>query len=248
MSSYLGPVADNPETTSLMRATILVLAGLILTACSSDISRAKQAVEESLVITEDLEFEDVRRHPGDVVCGRYSASAPYQQPRYKNQPFIMLAGVLDMIPSETDWQFYCNDDHATALLEQIGLGPFTADNAELMQITRDLSLLADALEAYYQDNHYYPSADQGLRALLEKPESQRPLPNYREGGYLRTLPQDPWGRPYQYSEEQWGRVKGKYTLTTLGKSAQQGGMGREADVSSRHLPYLQHVARLLVAD
>ncbi|PLW68831.1 hypothetical protein C0039_10825 [Pseudohalioglobus lutimaris] len=220
----------------------------MLAACSSDISLAKQAVEDSLTITTDLEFQELDAYPGNVVCGSFSAYVSYSEPRQLNQPFIVANGALNKRPSEDDWQFYCNDDQASALYAVTGIGPFTADSTELIKITADFALIADALEAYYRDNYYYPSAEQGLQALVEKPTSGRQLGSYRDGGYLDAVPTDPWGHAYRYEEEQWGRTKGSFVLKTLGLSAQPGGDGANADISSRVLPYLQHLARMQGVD
>ncbi len=126
-----------------------------------------------------------------------------------------------------------------------GIGPFTKDSKELIKITADLALINEALEAYYRDNYYYPTAAQGLQALVEQPKVERQVGSYREGGYLEAIPKDPWNNAYLYEEEQWGRTKGSFTVTTLGLSAQPGGAGTEADISTRVLPYLQHLARTL---
>ncbi len=225
-----------------------LVAAALLAGCSSDVDRAREAVTDSLVITTDLEFHDLETFPGEVVCGSFSAYTSYSEPRVEHQPFLYRRGNVDKAPSARDLKFYCSADHSNTLLEMSGIGPFTADNDALAQITRDMTLLTAALEAYYADNHVYPTAAQGLAALVSKPEGGRPLPRYREGGYLKSVPSDPFGNPYRYSEVQWGRTKGRFTLSTLGRSAQPGGGGDEADVSTEYLPYLQHIALLLGVD
>lgn len=63
---------------------------------------------------------------------------------------------------------------------------------------QDIRAIKSALDMYKLDNYRYPTTDQGLEALVNRPESGPEAPNYREGGYLRKVPQDPWGNPYQY--------------------------------------------------
>lgn len=223
----------------------LVLTALLmmLAACSADTQRARQLVADSLPITEDLEFHALRSYPGDVVCGEFSATTSYVRPREENRPFIVRGDELDKSPGDLETKIYCTDDPAGALLQETGIGPVSADNQALVKIIRDYNLLATALEAYYIDNYYYPDTEQGLEALVSRPEQGRRPPGYRDGGYLPEVPLDPWNKPYIYTEEQWARVKGHYEITTLGRAGEQGGGGAEADISSRYLPYLLHAAR-----
>lgn len=222
----------------------LLLLALSLAACSSDEQRARQLLADSLKIKEDLEFHELRTYPGNVVCGEFSATTSYTGPREEHRPFIVIGDKLEKSPLTADLRIYCKEDPARALQEAYGVGPVDASNTALIKILSDYSRLAGALEAYYTDNYYYPTAEQGLAALVSRPEDGRPLSRYREGGYLDSIPTDPWNRPYLYSEEQWGRTKGRYEVKTLGRSGEPGGEGAEADVSSGHLPYLQHVARV----
>ncbi|MDZ7277555.1 type II secretion system major pseudopilin GspG [Pantoea eucrina] len=73
------------------------------------------------------------------------------------------------------------------------------DRADRQKAVSDLVTLENALEMYKLDNGRYPTAEQGLNALATKPDLA-PVPrNYREGGYLRRLPRDPWDNDYQLS-------------------------------------------------
>jgi general secretion pathway protein G len=71
------------------------------------------------------------------------------------------------------------------------------EQARIVKSRQDLRALEAALNLYKLDNYVYPSTDQGLEALVEKPSSPEP-PNWKEGGYVDRLPQDPWKQPYQY--------------------------------------------------
>ncbi len=62
----------------------------------------------------------------------------------------------------------------------------------------DLTTIATALDIYKLDNYSYPSTQQGLEALVEKPSGQPEAKNWSADGYLKKLPIDPWGNPYQY--------------------------------------------------
>lgn len=71
------------------------------------------------------------------------------------------------------------------------------DKADHQKAISDLISLENALDMYRLDNGRYPSEEQGLRSLVKRPEVA-PLPRYyREDGYVRRLPQDPWGNDYQ---------------------------------------------------
>lgn len=224
----------------------LITLTTFIAACSSDLQLARQLVADSLVLKDDLEFHDLRSYPGDVVCGEFSATTSFTRPRVEHQPFIVVHGQLDKSPSTSDQTIFCTDDPAMALLEMTGIGPITAESRDLAKVVHDFTVLSAALEAYYDDNHYYPTEAQGLAALATRPEDS--LSRYREGGYLKEIPIDPWNRPYRYTEEQWGRTKGHYELKTLGRSGTPGGGGAENDISSNSLTYLQHVARVAGLD
>jgi len=94
-----------------------------------------------------------------------------------------------------------------------------------------IELLGLALEAYRLDNDYYPSTVQGLQALRARPDGQPEATNWR-GPYLKkTIPLDPWGRPYVYKSP--GDVNPQsYDLLTYGRDGQLGGTSEDADITS----------------
>ena len=101
------------------------------------------------------------------------------------------------------------------------------EKARIAKANQDLRALESALEMYRLDNFHYPSTDQGLRALVEKPADAK---NWKEGGYLRDLEKDPWGNDYHY---QYPGAHGKqYDLYTLGADGQEGGDGADADIGN----------------
>jgi general secretion pathway protein G len=102
-----------------------------------------------------------------------------------------------------------------------------ADDARATAAKTDVNNLMQALKLYRLDNQRYPSAEQGLQALVTKP-SVGPVPgNWRP--YLEKLPNDPWGRAYVYLNP---GVKGEIDVMSLGADGQAGGEGKNADVGS----------------
>ena len=94
-----------------------------------------------------------------------------------------------------------------------------------------IELLGVALDSYRLDNGSYPTTEQGLEALRERPVRE-PVPANWKGPYLRkAVPLDPWGRPYLYAVEAAGGAAAGFELGTLGKDGKPGGEGEDADLS-----------------
>jgi general secretion pathway protein G len=94
-----------------------------------------------------------------------------------------------------------------------------------------IELMGVALDNYRLDNGAYPTTEQGLAALQEKPAREPASPNWR-GPYLKkAVPVDPWGRAYSYASP-GEHTPGGYDLWTLGRDGQQGGENDNADVTS----------------
>jgi general secretion pathway protein G len=96
----------------------------------------------------------------------------------------------------------------------------------------DIATLESALEQYRLDNLTYPSTSDGLNALLAPPPGLAQPERYRMGGYIKKLPADPWGNPYQYAAP--GR-KGAFDIYSLGADGQTGGESENADLYSSDL-------------
>jgi general secretion pathway protein G len=106
------------------------------------------------------------------------------------------------------------------------------DEARVMAAKQDIAAIGQALKLYRLDNMRYPSTEQGLQALVAKPSLQ-PIPsNWKAGGYLEKLPNDPWGAPYQYLQP--GR-NGEMDIYSLGADSQPGGEGNDADIGNWNL-------------
>ncbi|MDD2712510.1 MAG: type II secretion system major pseudopilin GspG [Simplicispira sp.] len=102
-----------------------------------------------------------------------------------------------------------------------------ADDARATAARTDVANTLQALKLYRLDNQRYPTSEQGLQALIAKPTTA-PLPlNWRP--YLEKLPNDPWGRPYQYLNP---GVKGEIDVMSFGADGQPGGEGKDADIGS----------------
>ena len=102
-----------------------------------------------------------------------------------------------------------------------------ADDARATAAKTDVNNLMQALKLYKLDNQRYPTAEQGLQALLLKPTTPPVPSNWKR--YVEKLPNDPWGRPYQYLNP---GVKGEIDVMSFGADGQPGGEGKNADVGS----------------
>ena len=103
------------------------------------------------------------------------------------------------------------------------------DEARVTAAKADISTLVDALERYYMDNSTYPTTDQGLAALVEKPTVSPEPKNWRAQGYIKRkkMLQDPWSNEYRYISP---GASGPYDLYSLGSDSQEGGEGVQADI------------------
>ena len=70
--------------------------------------------------------------------------------------------------------------------------------AQVVSAKQNVVAIENALELYKLDNGFYPTSEQGLKALVTKPTTEPIPPNWEPGGYLKQLPLDPWGHPFHY--------------------------------------------------
>jgi len=103
------------------------------------------------------------------------------------------------------------------------------DDAKIADAKVQVRNIETALKLYKLDNGVFPSSDQGLSALVEKPAAGVIPKNYREGGYLESkqLPKDPWGNDYVYLSP---GEHGDYDLCSYGADGARGGEGKAADI------------------
>lgn len=104
------------------------------------------------------------------------------------------------------------------------------DEARITRAKSDLRLYESALDLYRMDNFKYPTTDQGLDALVHRPNDPN-LKNWRPEGYVKQLSKDPWGHDYVYVSP--GTSGAPYDLMSLGADGQVGGTGNDADISIR---------------
>jgi general secretion pathway protein G len=109
------------------------------------------------------------------------------------------------------------------------VAPNIMDKPEQARMTKaqfDIRALESALDSYRLDMGTYPSTDGGLEALTSKPSN---APRWKEGGYIKSLPKDPWGNAYQYLNP---GVHGSVDIFSLGADGQQGGDGSNSDIGN----------------
>jgi general secretion pathway protein G len=113
--------------------------------------------------------------------------------------------------------------------------PKILENVDKARVTRaasDIRAIETALDLYRLDNFKYPTTEQGLLALVKQPADPT-ITNYRSGGYLPSLPKDPWGNVYLYASP--GTDGLDYDLISYGRDGKPGGEGYDADISNATL-------------
>ncbi|MEN2506658.1 type II secretion system major pseudopilin GspG [Stutzerimonas stutzeri] len=104
------------------------------------------------------------------------------------------------------------------------------DQAKVTVAKGDIKAIGAALDMYKLDNYSYPSTQQGLDALVEKPSGNPQPKNWNRDGYLKRVPKDPWGNEYQYLSP--GTKGGQYDLYSYGADGKQGGSDLSADIGN----------------
>lgn len=99
------------------------------------------------------------------------------------------------------------------------------DKALITKANADIRTIEQAVELYRMDTLRYPTTEQGVEALLEAPKAA----SYRSEGYIKSLPLDPWGNPYQYI---YPGERGTFDIFTLGADGRRGGDGLNADIGN----------------
>ena len=101
------------------------------------------------------------------------------------------------------------------------------DRAMVEKARADISVLEQALDMYKLDNHVYPTTNQGLQALIKRPDTGNQPKNYRSNGYIKRLPEDPWGTPYVYIQP---GEHGPFDLYSTGSDGEEGGEDLARDI------------------
>lgn len=100
------------------------------------------------------------------------------------------------------------------------------EKARRTQAEMQVKAIGQALELYKLDNRKYPTTSEGLKALVEKPSGAK---NWKDGGYMQKMPEDPWGNDYVYLSP---GVNGKYDLMSYGADGKKGGSEDNADITN----------------
>lgn len=112
----------------------------------------------------------------------------------------------------------------------VAINVLPSQNRAMVEKARaDIATLEQAIEQYQIDNLRPPSTEQGLQALVEPPSGLSRPERYRPGGYIRRLPEDPWGNAYQYALP--GR-QGRFDVFSFGADGEAGGEGDDADIGN----------------
>ncbi len=105
------------------------------------------------------------------------------------------------------------------------------DDAKIADAKVQIKNFETALKLYKIDSGSYPTTEQGLESLIEKPTTGQITAKYREGGYLeqKKIPLDPWGNPYIYVSP---GIHGDFDILSYGGDGKEGGEGKDADIKS----------------
>ena len=103
------------------------------------------------------------------------------------------------------------------------------DQAKVTVAKGDIKAIGAALDMYKLDNYSYPSTQQGLDALVEKPGGNPQPKNWNRDGYLKRVPKDPWGNEYHYLSP---GTQAQYDLYSYGADGKQGGSELNADIGN----------------
>ncbi|MEL7454037.1 MAG: type II secretion system major pseudopilin GspG [Pseudomonadota bacterium] len=106
-----------------------------------------------------------------------------------------------------------------------------SSDAQVKTARANISALSQSLERFRLQLYTYPSEGQGLIALVEAPDSLENPALYPQGGFIQQLPNDPWGRPYQYVFPA-ERSRAAYDVFSLGADGEIGGEGENADIGN----------------
>lgn len=104
------------------------------------------------------------------------------------------------------------------------------DRAMIGKARADIAVLEQAVETYRLDNLAFPDEAAGLQALVTAPPGLARPERYRQGGYVRRLPEDPWGNPYHYRRP--GGDGRAFDIWSSGADGREGGEGDDADIGN----------------
>jgi general secretion pathway protein G len=103
------------------------------------------------------------------------------------------------------------------------------EQAFIAKAQSDIQALSSALKFYKLDNFTYPTTDQGLQALVKRPDGDPAPKNWKKGGYIERLPMDPWGNPYNYL---YPGERMEFEIWSYGADGAEGGEEGAADIGN----------------
>ena len=163
-----------------MKKALIPALAILLSACSDGIEQAKERLISQLADRKEVEFQNLERFPGDVVCGEYRNFDPMRGGS-GFQRFIVWGDSVETRPSADDWKIFCSEDPAAELQSLLGIGPIDDPVNQLAQIRADLVRIEAALAAYMTDNFFLPSTAQGLDALAAPTATPPAAPQFQAG-------------------------------------------------------------------
>ncbi len=105
------------------------------------------------------------------------------------------------------------------------------DKANQTRAAADIRRIDEQMKFFYYDNSRFPTTEQGIEALVTQPNDPN-IRNWRSGGYLESMPMDPWGNPYLYLYPGNNR---EFDVYSLGRDGRPGGEGYDADIGNWNL-------------
>ncbi len=105
------------------------------------------------------------------------------------------------------------------------------DRANETRAKADVRRITEQMQFFYYDNNRYPTTEQGIQALVTQPNDPN-IRNWRTGGYLESMPKDPWGNDYLYLYPGNNR---EFDVYSLGRDGRPGGEGYDADIGNWNL-------------
>ncbi len=209
--------------TTFRRYALPLAATIALVGCASGAKKNEEALAEAMP-NKTSSFRNMNTYPGNVTCGEYLDRDYQGFPEFKS--FVVIDTVANMRPTKLDVSIFCSDNPKAALNEALNVD-FDAQQASIMAIVQDFKALESPLEAYERDNRYFPWTEQGLMALVVPATVGTPPRNFPEGGYLSSIPVDPWGKDYIYQCEPFAGVRIMFKLRSLGGGWKDRWRGRE---------------------
>jgi general secretion pathway protein G len=100
-----------------------------------------------------------------------------------------------------------------------------SEQAKRKLVCIQMQSIKDALKSFKLQNGTYPTTEEGIKALVENPDSEK-YKSFPDGGFLDKIPNDPWKNPYIYTNDE-----GEIEIVSLGADGKEGGSKENADIT-----------------